>query len=340
MAGLSGIRLDSYVYTVEAFREARHRLAPRGVLSVSFLVLRPELALKIYLMMEEAFDGEPPLVLAGRDTQMTFFSGEGVDWGNTEIPPRFRRWTVDDWLDLEADPSTDDWPFLYMPVRRYPQTYLAMVLLLLAISLLLVRSLAGTETIDLATGKGFSPPCFFLGAGFMLVETKAITELALAFGSTWQVVGFTIGAILTLAFLANLFVMRVGTPPTVLTYTALGGAVVLGLVLSPRVMGAVSPQIDGYLMTGLLTLPLFFSGLAFSSELAKARSVGVAMASNLLGAMLGGFLEYNSMYFGFRSLYVLALVLYGLAFMTTRRDYARPPGAQQPKPGFQPPSLG
>jgi len=31
--------------------------------------------------------------------------------------------------------------------------------------------------------------------------------------------------------------------------------------------------------------------------------------------MLGGFLEYNSMYFGFRSLYLFALALYGLAFV-------------------------
>ena len=68
-----------------------------------------------------------------------------------------------------------------------------------------------------------------------------------------------------------------------------------------------------------MTLPLFFSGFAFSSELEKTPSVGVAMASNLLGAMFGGFLEYNSMYFGFRSLYVLALGLYALAFLTTRR---------------------
>ena len=153
----------------------------------------------------------------------------------------------------------------------------------------------------------------------MLVETKAITELALAFGSTWQVVGITIGAILALAFLANLLVMRFGAPAAVWTYTALGGSVVLGLVLSPRILGTVSPLVDGLLMTAVLTLPLFFSGFAFSSELEKTPSVGVAMASNLLGAMFGGFLEYNSMYFGFRSLYVLALGLYALAFLTTRR---------------------
>jgi hypothetical protein len=31
---------------------------------------------------------------------------------------------------------------------------------------------------------------------------------------------------------------------------------------------------------------------------------------NLLGAMVGGVLEYNSMYFGFQSLYWLAVALY------------------------------
>jgi hypothetical protein len=70
-------------------------------------------------------------------------------------------------------------------------------------------------------------------------------------------------------------------------------------------------------LTALLTLPLFFSGFAFSTELKRSRSVAVALSSNLFGAMLGGFLEYNSMYFGFRSLYMLALAMYFLAFLTS-----------------------
>ena len=65
----------------------------------------------------------------------------------------------------------------------------------------------------------------------------------------------------------------------------------------------------------VLTLPLFFSGIAFSSELKGISSVAVALSSNLLGSMLGGLLEYNSMYFGFRSLYVLALIMYAFAFL-------------------------
>jgi hypothetical protein len=76
-------------------------------------------------------------------------------------------------------------------------------------------------------------------------------------------------------------------------------------------------------MTALLTAPLFFSGLAFSSELDQYSQVPTALSSNLLGAMLGGFLEYNSMYFGFRSLYILALGMYALAFFWSGRADSR-----------------
>jgi hypothetical protein len=72
-------------------------------------------------------------------------------------------------------------------------------------------------------------------------------------------------------------------------------------------------------MTTVLTLPLFFAGFAFSNELRKASSVSIALSSNLLGAMLGGFLEYNSMYFGYRALYLIALLAYGLALLFSAR---------------------
>ena len=69
-------------------------------------------------------------------------------------------------------------------------------------------------------------PFFFLGAGFMLVETKGITEMGLAFGNTWQVIGIVIAGILTMAFLANLVVqlLRIERPlvPYVLLLLSLG----------------------------------------------------------------------------------------------------------------------
>jgi hypothetical protein len=45
------------------------------------------------------------------------------------------------------------------------------------------------------------------------------------------------------------------------------------------------------------------------------------MSSNLLGAMLGGILEYNSLYFGFRGLYVIAILVYVMAFIFSVRRW-------------------
>jgi hypothetical protein len=41
------------------------------------------------------------------------------------------------------------------------------------------------------------------------------------------------------------------------------------------------------------------------------------MAANLIGVILGGALEYNSMYFGFRALYLIATVLYMAAYLSS-----------------------
>ena len=79
----------------------------------------------------------------------------------------------------------------------------------------------------------------------------------------------------------------------------------------------------------VLTSPLFFSGIVFSSLLATTRGVSGAMAANLFGAMCGGLLEYNAMYFGFQFLYWLAAALYAGAFVSSlaARQNARLDGA-------------
>ena len=40
------------------------------------------------------------------------------------------------------------------------------------------------------------------------------------------------------------------------------------------------------------------------------------MAANIVGVICGGLLEYNSMYFGFRFLYLLAMGIYAASFLT------------------------
>jgi SAM-dependent methyltransferase len=342
LSGMSGVRLDSYIYTVEGFREARARLKEGGLICLTFTMIREGegLGRKLFLMLEEAFDGRQPMVVRiGYDAGVSLVIGDEMDRAalSAALPPGLPDVTATAAAETTVvDKSTDDWPFFYMLARSYPVSYAIMVVALLAVAFVFVRRLvpaggggdpggaggggAGGSGAGAggaaAGGGGFSAPCFLLGAGFMLLETKAITELALFYGSTWVVVGVVIAAILVMAFLANLLLIRVGRINVALVYGLL--LLSLGARLALDAFApAAGVWTDRIVMTAVLTLPLFFAGLAFSSELKNAPSVGSALSSNLLGAMLGGCLEYNSMYFGYRSLYVLALVLYALAFVSS-----------------------
>jgi len=314
LSGASGgMRLESYVYTVEAFREARKKLKPGGLITLSFCVINPGLGQKIYHMLEEAFDGKSPLVYqADEDASLCYVIGDQLDAASIAAPANIRQiGSLIASLREETDKSTDNWPFFYMTRRQFPLSYVIMIFVIAA------ASAAFTLRLAPGAGSGFSAPCFLLGAGFMLVETKSITELALVYGNTWMVVSIVIAAIMIMAFLANLLVIKVGSLRPSVVYGLLAASLILGLGQTFVSWEHLPHAVAGILMTAVLTLPLFFSGFAFSSELKKASTVGIALSSNLFGAMLGGLLEYNALYLGYRSLYVVALIMYGLAFIGT-----------------------
>src|ERR1700747_3204048 len=135
----------------------------------------------------------------------------------------------------------------------------------------------------------------------MLVETKAITEMGLTFGNTWQVIGIVIAGILTMAFLGNCAVQWLNIKRPMVPCLFLLAALALGWFIA-RSGGFASTPLGRLETAIVLTCPLFFSGIVFSTLLTHKGQVSGIMASNLLGAICGGLLEYNSMYFGFRSL--------------------------------------
>ncbi len=322
LSAMSGVRLDSYIYTVEAFRQARKCLKDDGVLCLSFASASEEFGAKLSLMLKEAFDGRQPRVfVAPMPVGATIFViGKDAQAAATSAPPGIVDMT--DYFTTHrfaVDPSTDDWPFFYMPARTYPISYLVIITIFMLLAVLFILPVVQTEAGRVA----ISWPCFLLGAGFMLLETKAVTELALFYGSTWIVISIVILAILVMAFLANLVVMKFMRIPRVASYLLLLASISLSLWFS-TVSGSMQSQwLSQILPTAVLTLPLFFSGLIFSEELQSANSVAAALGSNLIGAMLGGCLEYNSMYFGYRSLYVLAIVIYALSMIVSLLRRAR-----------------
>jgi len=165
---------------------------------------------------------------------------------------------------------------------------------------------------------------FFLGAAFMLLETKGITQLSLLFGSTWIVNSVIIGAFLTMGFLANLWVAArpVSLRPT---YVLLFVSLLLGLVISPSHFFASSPAMK-VLAAGLLVgVPVFFSGIIFSTSFRVSSHPEKALAVNLFGAIAGGILENVVMLGGINTLGVLAILLYGGAMICS---LAKAPEAQ------------
>lgn len=321
----SSVRLDSFVYTVEALREARKRLTPQGRISLAFSMLNNQLGRKIFLMMQKAFDGEAPLCIrAGYDKGVVFLESNDREHPMIADAGLLARTGFEDRTEfysneaLAADLPTDDWPFFYMPRRVYPSSYLVMVALVLVLSLGLIASFAGMRA------EASHLPFFLLGAGFMLIETKGITELGLTFGNTWQVIGVVIAGIMVMAFLANLTVQKLQIEKPPVPYLCLLATLLGGWWIARS--GGFPSTVTGRVETVIvLTCPIFFSGIVFSTLLRMRRDISSAMGANLFGAVCGGLMEYNSMYFGFGFLYLLAAAIYavGLIWEIGRRSGAR-----------------
>jgi hypothetical protein len=319
LGAMTNVRVDSFVYTVEAFREAVGRLSDDGLVIVSYTLLDKFQGRKLHAMLQAAYPEAPTrafCVPGGQhDGGTTFVTGPGlarlpeVIPGVRELTSEFAQ-AVDGW-----ELATDNWPFFYMKKRAYPFSYLIMIGLMLVVSGWLIRGNLGSMGRPTASWGLF----FFLGAGFMLIETKGVTELGLTFGNTWSVVAVVITSILLMGYLANRWVMYAGAVKTQRVFGLLFGSLAIGWAVTSLSLRGVAMPLSWLVLPVVLTLPLFFAGLIFSSALVRAEDIGSALSANILGAMLGGFLEYNSMYWGYTSLYPLGLALYGLAFFCSRR---------------------
>ena len=107
-----------------------------------------------------------------------------------------------------------------------------------------------------------------------------------------------------MCFGANYWISKRGPVSQFRSFALLGATLAIGLLVTRLSMAGIVLPAAKLFMPILLTLPLFFAGLIFSSHLAKGEGLGNALSANLFGAMLGGFLEYNSMYLGLSSLYL------------------------------------
>lgn len=298
----SPVRLDSFVFTRESFALARRHLKPRGLLLVSHAVGTLWFFDRMRKTLTEAFDYKPPQTLSAvHAVGILYVAGDALMPG----PPMAAGVTV-----LE-----DDWPFLYLKSPMIPREYLYAMLIIAAVSILGVRGVSGKRFREL------DPHFFFLGAGFLLLETRGVTVLAVHLGSTWIVNAAVFASVLSMALVATGIGHRLtrngrhidGVPW--LVYALLGVFLVVSLVV-PMAALATLPFALRAIASGLLIAsPLLASGVVYALSLARTAKADSALAANLFGAMMGGLVEYLSMLMGFRLLMLVAAIFYLLAML-------------------------
>jgi hypothetical protein len=165
----------------------------------------------------------------------------------------------------------------------------------------------------------FSPHFFVLGVAFLLLETKSLVSFSLLFGTTWLVNALAFFAILAsvlLAVLLNRWLRFTNPAPL---YVALFAAIALAFLLPPESLLVDPPQLRYALAAIVAFAPVFFANLIFTYSFRDTRTADMSFASNLLGAMVGGALEYLALLTGFRALLVVVAILYAVAYLLARR---------------------
>ncbi len=304
--GMSSLRLESFVYTLESYQAIRELMAPDGIFVLNLGSTRPWMGERTYWTLTEAF-GEEPVVM---QSLYSPFNSMAYVYAPAE------RLTAD--LLPNAEPvellpgperpdnlrlSTDNWPHLYLESNRIPRIYIFVLGAMTLISFLLV---VGVEPHARRPNLHF----FFLGAGFMLLETRSVTQMALLFGSTWNVNTIVFGSILLTIFIANYLVLKDKKPSRALSYGLLFATLVAGFLFPFKILLPL-PSVLRLLAAGLVIgLPIIWASFIFSISFRDEQYVSKAFSSNLLGIVVGGSFEYLSNIWGLNVLYLVALVLY------------------------------
>jgi SAM-dependent methyltransferase len=310
LTGFSSLRLDNYVYTRESFESARRLLKPGGSMVLAFAVTRSFAADRLFVTLTQAFNGIEPRAFPTRTNVEGMVYIEGAARENAGAANVAEATATLHRSSPNAIAASDNWPFLYLEARTIPVS-LQVVLAVFVLAAWLWQRNNVRSQFDMR-GAEF----FLLGAGFLLLETNAVTRLALLFGSTWVVNIAVISAFLFMALVANALVERTRVN-TRWCYLALLLVVFSGTALP--YFGRIAPVLAGrVVLTTLWTaLPVFFSGLIFSSALQKSNSPAHALAMNLLGAVIGGVLENAVMIGGSVLVGVLACAVYACAWASS-----------------------
>jgi SAM-dependent methyltransferase len=359
-SGYSSIRLESFLFTEQAFRDVRARLKPDGVFLMYNYFRQGWVVGRLVELAERVF-GTKPIVIslpyrakiapgqaqAGSITLLVVgnseaalapvrekLSGGNAFWahisprnnepvnGYGPRPPALEGTTAGEWRKIAPAAvetagvgrlPSDDWPFLYLREPVIPSLNLRGILIVVTVSLVILRQFAPVRTVRP------NWQMFFLGAGFMLLETKGVVHLALLFGSTWVVSSIVFFAILVMTLLSNLFVKAVHPRSVRLAYGLLIASLLVNALVPIDMFLALPGALRVVVSCAVIFVPVFFAGVVFATKFRDSVQPDVDVGSNIGGVILGGLSENLSLVGGFNSLLLVAVGYYLLSALLAPR---------------------
>ena len=165
----------------------------------------------------------------------------------------------------------------------------------------------------------FSPHFFILGVAFLLLETRSLVSFSLLFGTTWLVNALAFFGVLVSVLLAILVNQRFPIRRPWLYYAGLLVSLALAWLTPPEALLSDTSWLRYAMSAALAFAPVFFANLVFTYSFRDTRTADMAFASNLLGAMVGGALEYLALVTGYQALLPLVAALYLGAYLLATR---------------------
>ena len=315
-SNFSNIRIDNYVYTLEAMKSAKKLLLPDGLFVIKFQVDKRWIGGRLQGLLTNVFDQTPLQIQSASQygTAGRFF----LVGSQQKLSDALNDASISDYVRnnkgfevSKASLTTDDWPYFY---QHEPGIPLSVILISVLIVLMAFWFVIRTGEGSLRIHWHF----FFLGAGFLLLEVQIISKIALLFGTTWVVNSIVVAALLLLIVAANATVSSVPLISRWIAYAGILIAAAVGYLVPMQSLLFPNPWVKGLAALAVLCLPVYFAGIIFARGFAEVSFNSEALGSNLLGAVVGGVLESISFWTGLRALLLVSVLLYALSALTLK----------------------
>ena len=320
VSSTSNLRLESFLFTEESFASARDHLAPDGVFVMYNYYRQPWLVQRYANMVADSF-GSPPITRTyptGDFGAAVIADGPLVHALSGGPPPGDTIEAVD--LSGAPRPATDDWPFPYLRDPGIAPHYLLGLAIMIALAAL---GVGGALRYDGLPLRGFGARYahfFLLGVAFLLLETRSIVTFSLLFGTTWYVNALVFFAILASVLAAVAVNSRLRSRDPRLLYAGLAGSLLLAYLLPPSAL-LIDPPIVRYAIGSAIAFaPVFFANLVFTFSFKDSDAADLAFGANLVGAMVGGVLEWSALVTGYQALLMVVAGVYLLAWIARPRS--------------------